>query len=107
MYKFLVGIESRKASHMDSEEEEARLKRNGLDESEEQLIKAAAAFGMSLPEYIQFLESRPKGFGTETDKLNPKKRTTRKSPHSGTVFNTSNWDSDWWAGRELGKGKKK
>jgi hypothetical protein len=103
-----VALESEQASWEDREKEQERIERSGVDENAEQLAKAAAAFGMSIEEYLKFLDSRPNSnrFGKEKDELNIHSRTSRVSPHSGTKFNTSNWDPAFKHG-SMGKEKKK
>ncbi len=101
-------LESRKASIIDSEKEHKRIDSGGVDENAAALEKLASDWGMSVEAYLKWMDERENSgkFGRSSDPLNPKHRTQKTSPQSGTVFNTSNWDPGFKFG-SMGKEKKK
>ena len=110
-----MSLESEQASWEDREKEE-KLINQSLPADEAAKIEAAnlkRAHDMgfdSIKAFEAWLSNRPgasNGFTPDHSPINPTNKTSRTSPHSGTKFNTTNWDSDWSAARELGKKRKR
>lgn len=92
-----------KASKQERDKEQPNL----FELMDDELAPIAAGLNMSVPEYKEWLKNNSEenaGFGTDKD-INSGRKTTKTSPHSGTVFDTSKWGLDWT--NRLHKGGKK